>query len=621
MRPPLFSAVTLLIVNLVLIPPLGAQTAPQFTAAKLLLNQPSFFPTDGLFGVGDVNGDGKPDIVVFPGVSPFDFTSSFLLLNKGDGTFTTTQPQFAESNVIELLLVDVNGDGLADAVDAEFGQTDKYGEPTGPFILKVYQNNGSDPCNTARSSTMVGDGTISLLTADVNGDGKPDILMTGTTYTGKSYLRVLLNRGDGTFTQVNKYEGYSAIYAAGALHGGHTIDLLAQGTAGLTLLKGDVTGSFAKEQTFGYKVPPGGTMAVGLGDFNRDGSLDFAAAFGWTIGIYLGDGHGSFTKKATLGNSIPAPTETGPNFPNSVSVGDFNNDGDLDLAVGSSNNNVTNPLAVYLGRGDGTFSNSKFYRELGSSHGVVAADFNGDGNLDLLAGGVKMLFGEKSGNFQAVPTTYTPLPDSIVSADFNGDHIGDVAVVNEDMKNAFCTSSCHGAVSVIAGTGKGYLGPPKSYPITLAHGTISAGDINGDGFVDLVVTRNVIVGVTSGGPDPGTPDTVVLLGNGDDTFQSPRNYVLLGPAKDNSNSAYLVDVNGDRKLDLVGVWGVALGNGYGTFQTPIPLPQLGFLTQVAVGDLNGDGKPDLVVESLTNAGAGEISVLLGIGNGKFNLLF
>ena len=53
MRPPLFSAVTLLIVNLVLIPPLGAQTAPQFTAAKLLLNQPSFFPTDGLFGVGD----------------------------------------------------------------------------------------------------------------------------------------------------------------------------------------------------------------------------------------------------------------------------------------------------------------------------------------------------------------------------------------------------------------------------------------------------------------------------------------------------------------------------------------------------------------------------------------
>ncbi len=596
--------------------PLNAQSNPQFTAAKLLLSQPSFFPTDGLFGVGDINGDGKPDVLVFPGVAPEDFTSSFLLLNNGDGTFTTTQPQFAASPVVQCLLVDVNGDGLADAVVAEFGETDKSGEPSGPFVLEVYLNNGGNAFNTSPSFTMVGDGTMSLLAADVNGDGRPDLLVTGTST--KSYLRVLLNQGHGTFTQVNKYEGYRAVYAVGALHGGHTIDLLAQGTAGLTLLKGDGTGSFVKEQTFGYNISPNATMAVGLGDFNGDGNLDFAAAAGWTVGIFVGDGHGGFTKKSTLGNSIPAPAETGPNFPVSVNVGDFNHDGTLDLAVGSSNNNVTNPVAVFLGHGDGTFSNCKLYSELGARSGVVAADFNGDGNLDLLAGGVKLLLGQKSGAFQAVATTYAPLPDSIVSADFNGDHVGDVAVVNDD-PNTFCSSSCNGAVSIMAGTGKGYLGPPKKYAITLAHGTITAGDINGDGFVDLVVARNAIQGGPPG-PDAGTPDTVVLLGNGDGTFQPARNHVLLGSAIDTSNSAYLIDVNGDKKLDLVGDWGVALGNGDGTFQTPIPLPSLGFITQLVVGDLNKDDKPDLVVESLTTGGKGEISILSGMGDGTFTVL-
>ena len=96
--------------------------------------------------------------------------------------------------------------------------------------------------------------------------------------------------------------------------------------------------------------------------------------------------------------------------------------------------------------------------------------------------------------------------------------------------------------------------------------------------------------------------------------------MLLGSANDNSNSAYLIDVNGDNKLDLVGDWGVALGNGDGTFQAPMPLPLLGFIIQLVVGDVNKDGKPDLVVESLTTGGKGEITILSGVGDGTFTVL-
>lgn len=225
-----------------------------------------------------------------------------------------------------------------------------------------------------------------------------------------------------------------------------------------------------------------------------------------------------------------------------------------------------------------------------------------------------LLLGNRNGIFRAAPIAYTPRPQSIVAADFDGDKIKDVAVVNEDPN-----SRSKGSVTVLTGTGKGYFAASHVYPISLPHGTLSAGDVNGDGHVDLVVTRNTIPGVL-GGPPSGTTDTVVLLGNGDGTFRPPENYVLLGSVTDDNNTAYLVDVNRDRTLDLVGDWGVALGNGDGTFRPPIPLPSsLTYIAQIVHGDLNRDGKEDLVVLGSDTANAPLVWILLGNGMGAFHV--
>jgi len=324
--------------------------------------------------------------------------------------------------------------------------------------------------------------------------------------------------------------------------------------------------------------------------------------------------------------SSPIPSGSGQ------AVADFNGDGKLDLA-GFGNGFLT----VNLGNGDGTFQSSTIYPLAQNDPSTLAVgDFNGDGKMDIaVAFGVNgppyvvtVMLGNGDGTFQApsqaAAIEYNPL--SMAAADFNGDGKLDLAVANYDR-----------TVSLLQGNGDGTFQPQTV--ITLGSGfigeeAIAVGDFNGDGKLDLAVST---VASTVG----QTWQILILLGNGDGTFQPPASFPTSGIGL---SSIAVADVNGDGKLDLVaasdcqptdggceglivtpGAASVLLGNGDGTFQ-PSVLYTTGFQAQsVAVADINGDGIPDLIVG--TRCGDDPqcqfpyqtypISILLGDGDGTF----
>jgi hypothetical protein len=166
---------------------------------------------------------------------------------------------------------------------------------------------------------------------------------------------------------------------------------------------------------------------------------------------------------------------------------------------------------------------------------------------------------------------------------------------------------------------------PKYFPVGVPAGVMAAGDVNGDGKMDIVVTRAANMGVEQTSPIPY--DASVLVGRGDGTFLPAKNYHLLGyPSQGtldifNDEALFLIDVNKDGKLDLLGDWGVALGNGDGSFKSPVSLPSgLHIVNSIAEGDFNHDGNVDLEIATLDRiGGTTSLSTLLGNGKGTFTI--
>jgi hypothetical protein len=223
----------------------------------------------------------------------------------------------------------------------------------------------------------------------------------------------------------------------------------------------------------------------------------------------------------------------------------------------------------------------------------------------------------------------------VTVADFNGDGKTDIAVVNCG-EDGNCVSSTEGSVGILLGNGDGTFQSVVTYP-SGGYGTLSvvAGDVNGDGKIDIVVTN--ICG--SDNPCAGKSTIGVLLGNRDGTFQQPLVYPTGGFP---SLSLAIADLNRDGNLDVVvgncdsslncftgsgiGTVSVLLGKGDGTFVAHVLYPSGGLnAIAVAIADVNGDGKPDIVVANCgvannENADCSEnqvLSVLLGDGDGTF----
>jgi hypothetical protein len=388
---------------------------------------------------------------------------------------------------------------------------------------------------------------------------------------------------------------------------------------------------------FGSAVFYGMTFSpsfIAVGDVNGDGKLDVVAVgipsngnLNSMVGIWLGKGDGTFRPSVIY--------NTGDEGANSVAIGDLNGDGKPDLVVGNSYGCATcdtSTLSVLLGNGDGTFQPPVNYSSGGSYVDSVAiADLNGDGIPDLvvangyqcvgcLNGGVGVLLGNGDGTFQPAASFDSGgyFAASVVIADLNGDGKPDLAVAN----GAQCHGCGNSEVSVFLGNGDGTFQPPASY-IWGMYGaaSIAIADLNGDGKPDLAVAI-----ATMNGNSVGEGEVSVLLGNGDGTFQTPVSYKSGGHI---ATSVAIADLNDDGHPDLaVANWcpsgdqfgdcygygkvGVLRGNGDGTFLAPKSY-STGALegASVAIGDLKGDGQPDLLVANeYAGSSAGGVGVLL-----------
>jgi len=330
--------------------------------------------------------------------------------------------------------------------------------------------------------------------------------------------------------------------------------------------------------------------SIEIADLNRDGLQDIIIANGEdsSVTILLGIGNGNF--KEAPGSPFPAGY-----MPNDIAVADFNKDGKPDLALANHDRKY---LTVLTGDGRGGFTPSKgspFRVEVRPHpHGIVAADFNSDGNLDLVTDSwgnnqLAILFGNDAHGFNPV-VKYVNVGkhpyQRIRSADLNKDGNLDIVTTNLDGNNA----------TVLLGDGKGNFHEPAGSPFACGDSPfgIAIGDINGDGNLDLAIVNSPSVTSSNTGRD----GLSVLLGDGKGKFVAmPRSPFTtgVGPTR-----VAIGDVNGDRIQDIIvtnyksNSITIFIMNKKGvtsSFNVPVGSKPDG----IAIADLNGDGKNDVVV--------------------------
>jgi uncharacterized repeat protein (TIGR01451 family) len=336
---------------------------------------------------------------------------------------------------------------------------------------------------------------------------------------------------------------------------------------------------------------------VAIGDFNGDGYADVVSADAYqNVYVFLGAGNGTFELSYTYAYTPNAPGPVG------LAVGDFNGDGWPDFAVAVQ---LGGEVAVFLGKGDGTFASPVNYTVPGGTDPrfIVAGDFNADSSIDLVTenynSSVSVFLGNGDGTFRsAVAYPVAGQAISIAPGDFNGDGSTDLAV-----------STNSGSLSLLFGNGNGTFAPAVTVSTGLFSGdlhAVVAADFNGDGKLDLAL---------GGGTGSGA-EVLVLLGKGDGTFSrapSPTQLWTIPFAVDLA----VGDFNGDGKLDLVASTNgedvtELLGNGDGTFsaQNINMAGMVLWLPTIAVADFNGDGIADIVFA--TGSPGGNLIVELGV---------
>jgi hypothetical protein len=364
-----------------------------------------------------------------------------------------------------IAVADFNGDGQPDIVVVNSGNVTTAFTGNGRASVHLNQGNGTFAPATTQNTEME---ATSVAVGDFSGDGKTDFAVINVL----GDLDVFVNQGDGTFGTFVHHEGpvTAVVMAAGDFNrDGHPdLAVTAQGRA-IEVLFGDGNGGFAAPIAYatGAEVD-----SIAVGDFNGDGYPDIVVTNAelagtcpgtgllclptglgaGTVNVFINQGDGTFAPQV----SYAAGKGTA-----SVAVGDLNGDGAPDIAATNSEDNT---LSVFFNAGDGTFALQATYANAGSGTaapglpfpwtggGVVAADFNGDGHVDIAVvqgqsqrrNGVVLLFANAGDGTLLAPVTYAIAgnPDAPIVADFNGDGLPDLAVAMTDDTMGVFLSKC-----------------------------------------------------------------------------------------------------------------------------------------------------------------------------------
>jgi hypothetical protein len=573
--------------------------------------------TDGYvsFVVGDVNNDKKLDVAVTCNGAVAVF------LGNGDGTFRKSN-SYAANIPTNLVLVDLNGDGYLDIATSDYSGT----PDASPLQVNILLNNGSSaPGSYAAAKTYVTASNVtnagSLASGDFNGDGKQDLI----TSTSTGFL-LFFGNGDGTLQAAQAQiapTGFGTWYTTGDFNRDGITDVayVPSGSSSAPLysavqiLLGGSSGSFSQGATLPL-APDAVFSGIAAGVLTSDGNLDLVAS-GVVTQTFRGDGKGGFSQ----GGSYAA---TG--YP---LIGDINGDGKPDLLLGGRTN-------VFLpGNGDGTLQGIPS-TDLPGAGGFASADLNGDGVADAVLVAqqgdspaqdyLATALGRGDGTFVTLKQSIAlPVGSAnfftLVPGNFHGTGKVDAVVVVSGYDGS-CTSPLsttqNAELISYSGNGDGTFqaaGSPVDLGVVGASTGVS-GDFNGDGKLDLVIPY--YNACTADAPGSGL---VFVPGNGDGTFGTP---VAFAHSDTGGIGLSLLagDLNNDKKLDLVwfdGIsWAVYLANGDGTFK-PEPLTISDMSGQpLALGDVNGDGNPDLLVSILDNSAAGNTAqIYAGKGDGTF----